>query len=240
MKNLLANANQVLVEKDMQNLYFVKDVANYKLPIIEHQITIHFEAREKYNIFENQLLQFLSVAEGGEMTKDELESCIGLSAGELADLLEVFGKDGVIVEEDQSIKLTERGQSSVLDGFSPLRVLQKKFEFYYEPVTSFFVENINRYTDSPEQFHPIVTADRYDKQLCSLVSEEQINSLYKKVTKNTLLDSKKDFQLHQMNHQVYERNNYVIVQGMELFNKEGNDFVKAIWNSENKQFIRLA
>lgn len=240
MQNLLANANQILVVKDMQNLYFVKDVACYKLPIMEHQLTVHFEACIKYTVFENQLLQFIAVSEHETILKDELELLIGLSSGEMEELLGILEKDGVITFEGQSIKLTERGQSSVLDGFSPLRILKEKIIFHYEPVTAFFVENINIFTESSEQMHPIVAAERYDKQVCPLINEDQINLLYKKATKKSLLESKKEFKLHQLVHHVYDRNNHVLVQGMELFNKEGNDFVQAIWNSENKQLIRLA
>lgn len=240
MQSLIANANQILVEKEMQNLYFIKDVALYKLPIMEHQVTVHFEAREKYNIFENQLLQFIAVSEEEMISNEELEALIGLTSGELLEWLHMLEKDGAISTEGQSIKLTEKGAVSVLDGFSPVRSLQKQFTFYYEPVTSFFVENINIYTDTSEQLHPIVSAERYDKQLCPLVSEDQIIMLYKKMTNNSLLDAKKDFKLQQLVHHVYERNNSVTIQGLELFNKEGNDFVQAIWNSENKQLIRLA
>lgn len=240
MRDVLANANQILVEKEMQNLYFVKDVSLYKLPIIEHQITIHFEAREKYNLFENQLLQFVSASEDARLLKEELEFLIGLSSGEASELLDNLEKDGAIVVEGKWIKLTERGEACVLDGFSPTRVLQKQIAFYYEPVTSFFVENINFFTESMEQLHPIVSAESYDKQHCPLVSDDKISLLYKKVTKDSLLDSKKDFRLHQLVHHSNNRNNHVVVQGLELFNKEGNDFVQAIWNSENKQLIRLA
>lgn len=240
MKNALENAQKILKEKKMENLFFIKKVDQYTLPIMDHQVTIYFEAREKYNVLENQILQFLNASEGAVMEIQQLEELIGISEDELASLLRTLEIDETIQIVEQEVKLTKQGVQSVLDGFSPLRNLQQQFSFYYEPVTSYLVEDVLLLNNELEPLHPVVQAENYSRKYCSLLNEENLLAFYKKVTKRSLLEGRKDYKLQSLVHNIGDEDKSMKIQGIELYSKENNQSVTSIWNANNNQLIRLA
>lgn len=239
MNSNLQNAENVLVEKKMDNLFFVKYVEHYNLPIIEHNVTIYFEAREKYNILEQQALQFISISLDSNIELIELEELLGIQDFELASLLEKLEVDGTINLSGGSVVLTEQGKISVLDGFSPSRQMEKQFGFYYEPVTAYLVEDIQLIKQYTNKIHPIVHTESYEQASCPLLEEDKIIAFYKKVMKQNLLHNSKDFKLQRLVHEVNETNKAIGIQSIELYSKEKNSLVHSIWNANNNQLIRL-
>lgn len=240
MNKLVENAENVLKEKKMNQLFFVKHVENYRLPIIKYLITIHFEAREKYNIIENQLLQFVENALNKRLTSAELESLLGVQSFELTQLVEKLVKDGALFVEEETIRLTKEGELSATDGFSPVCKGEKAFDFHFEPVTAYLIEDIRLVKQMNHTVHPVVYAENYEKKDCSRIEEDKIVALHKQVTKNNLLDGKKGFEIKQITHEIEDTNKAVTIQNIELYSTEKATTVRAIWNAANNQLIRLA
>lgn len=233
------NAQHILQEKQMEDLYQIKEVRHFVLPIAKHKVTINYKARFKYTILEYQALRFIAAAQN-TIQQDEIIAALGLSKGEATAIFSILVNDRVIEYDQNILAITTLGELSFKDGYSPSRQEMRNFEFYYEPVSSHVVEEIQQYQVHREDYHPIIHSENYRLLDCPLVEEANIIQLYEDIFAQSLMRQTKDFQLGSIQHEGEETSYCLPIQNLQLFELEKGEEIRSVWNPKNHRFIHLA
>lgn len=233
MTYTLEMMHDILVEKQMADLYKVQKVTPYELPIIAYDVTIHFQAREKYSIFTEQLIRFLALS---PLTEQQLQEIIGLEHEDFQKSLALLLADGVCMEQDGQLVLTEIGQESVVRNSSPLQYHQITFTCYYEPITKQFIEQMDTLLPRKHIAHPLVE-EHVDE--CPFLEKESIQSFYTKITGKALNEIYDAIQINDVVYQSVVMNKVLPIQELCLLSRDQGNEVYSIWCPESNQFIRL-
>lgn len=233
------NAQEVLKEKQMEELYRLKDSSHFDLPIAQHQITLHYKARFKYSVVEYQFLRYIAVCEKIKHQYEIVEA-LGISTEDVERILTNLKYDRVIEMTNEGISMTILGEVSLLDGFSPLRQEVSQFDFYYEPITSFVAIDIQQLQEHNNSIHPIIHSENYLLFDCPYIEKAEILPFYEETFGQSLTFNTKDFTIISIQHEGVESKYHLPVQNLQLFELEKGEEILSVWNSKNKRFIHLA
>lgn len=233
------NGQDILIEKQMDESYQIKEMRHFELPIAKHQIVVNYKARFKYSIIEYQTLRFIAISQKIQ-SQDEIVAALGLSKEDVEQILTTLTYDRVIEKSNDVIAVTPLGNHSFEDGYSPLRQELKKFDFYYEPISSFVVKDIHQFQVQRNPYHPIIHSENYRLLSCPRIDETEIATFYEEIFGQSLTRNTKDFTVDSIQHEGVETSYSIAVQDLQLFDLEKGQEIRSVWNSKNKRFIHLA
>lgn len=136
--------------------------------------------------------------------------------------------------------MNDSGRISAEDGYSPLKSTQQYFEFFYERVTDFIVENPLYYYHREVRIHPIIRSESYKIETYAQLQKDSIADFYQKVEGQNLQQETKEFQIEHITHQVISTEYTIVVQQLKLYQRNKSDIVCALWNAQNEKIIHLA
>lgn len=240
MTKWLQYAEQLLREKEMNDQYIAQTVNKKELPIITHHVVLYYSANVKYDVLQLQLVKFIANDKEGVVTQGELIELLGVTDAQFTELLAVLNEDAIIDFIEDSIRLTEKGKEALQTGYSPTRELQKNITFYYEPITSYLVKDLNDFPLSSGNEHLACTSDSYKMDYCHYLDEGLVIELYEEVTGEKFSKLLRNIQFDRISHQVNKSGRVITIQDLHLFNRLENGIVQSIWNPKNNKLVRLA
>lgn len=236
MQYTLDTMYELLTEKQMIDLYSIQKITPYELPINAYQVTIHFQAKEKYSIFAEQILRFLALS---PLNEEALQDMLGFQEEELQENIALLLEDGAIIINKEQYELTNLGKECAIDGCAALQHHVKTFTCYCEPLTNQLIEEVNQFLPREYPIHPAVNKPQKKDFSYSFLEKECIQSFYTKITGESLSSQYEAIQIEDVVYKMNTTNKVLRVQEVCLLSRDQGTETYSIWNPLASQFIRL-
>ncbi|GEK33900.1 hypothetical protein [Kurthia sibirica] len=232
----------MLLEKlELDAQYKIATVTDYSLPIIEHHVEVELRARQQLSIFEAAIVDLLAAIAPSKIEYEELSDIIGLPQTQLETIVQGLSKNGIILATQDIVSLSEAGKICAQDHFSLEQSLQRHFVCYYEPNTSFLIENIKLYsTEKQLLMHTISKEDIYNQLSCELLEKEHIANAYSRLTGKSLNEGLKDMTIENIKTRSNDSGRRVKVSELLLLSKVHDERIQALWNPLNNKKLMIS
>lgn len=240
LEQKLKEVAEVVTKLSHESQLIPKNLEIFTLPIIKHNVTFHFTAAIKYNILEEQFLQFAYADFPKYFKKEDIQQRLGVTSEEMESMTSRLLKEQKIDVIQDEIHVKEKDGKSSVEKQVNLNRFSRSFELYYEPVTDFVVDNISRVAmNSSSKMHPAIVDDQYNFKNCAAISEDTILQSFKQATGEDLHHHFSKIMIESIESEAVETEHKIELMEFELIDAEAQKVIKTLYNPNQQKLIKL-